>query len=206
VILPAVHTTRGHVGAALATVLVCAAMYFIPQHWRIGVPVELPLTALDRAIPFWPSSGVVYFAAFGFLLATFLLLRDRDEATRFLYASLLAQTVAMLCFLVWPVQYPRELYPLPADSSAIGSALVQYVRGTDAPVNCLPSLHVSTVVICALALRGRRWSGAALLAVAASTSSTLTFKQHYVVDAVAGAVLGIAAWWCCFQWKGLRLR
>jgi membrane-associated phospholipid phosphatase len=206
VILPAAHTIRGLVGAALATVLVCAVMYFIPQHWHIGVPVELPLTTLDRAFPFWPASGLVYFSAFGFLVATFLWLRDRDEATRFLYASLLAQAVAMLCFLCWPVQYPRELYPLPADSSAIGAALVHYVRSLDAPVNCLPSLHVSTATICALALRGRRWSGAALLAVATSTTSTLTFKQHYVVDVIGGAMLGIAAWWCCFQWKGLRLR
>jgi hypothetical protein len=206
VILPAIHTTRGHIAAALATLLACAAMYFIPQHWRVGVPVELPLTALDRAIPFWPASGLVYFATFGFLAATFLSLRDRQQATRFLYASLFAQAVAMLCFLFWPVRYPRELYPLPADSSAIGVALVHYVRSVDAPLNCLPSLHVSTATLCGLALRGRRWSGAALLAVTASTFSTLTFKQHYVADAISGAALGIAAWWLCFEWKGLRLR
>lgn len=205
-ILPAIHTTRGHVLATAATVLACAAMYFIPQHWHIGVPRELPLTALDRAIPFWPASGLVYFAAFGFLLATFLLLRSREEATRFLYASLLAQALAMLCFLCWPVTYPRALHPLPPDSSAIGAALVHFVRGMDAPLNCLPSLHVSTATLCALALRGRRWPGAAWLAVAISTASTLTFKQHYVVDAVCGAALGIAVWWLCFEWKGLRLR
>ena len=78
--------------AAVATVLVCAAMYFIPQHWHFAQPVELPLTALDRAIPFWPASGLVYFGAFVFLLAAFLALRDREQATRFLYASLLAQS------------------------------------------------------------------------------------------------------------------
>jgi hypothetical protein len=206
VILPAIHTARGHAGATAATVLACAVMYFIPQHWRLGVPVQLPLTALDRAVPFWPASGVVYFAAFGFLVATFLALRGREQATRFLYASLLAQAVAMLCFLCWPVRYPRELYPLPADSGAIGAALVHFVRHMDAPLNCLPSLHVCTATICALAWRGRRWSGVALLAAGVSAASTLTFKQHYVVDAVCGAALGIAAWWICFAWKGLRLR
>jgi membrane-associated phospholipid phosphatase len=206
VILPSIHTTRGHVVAASGTVLLCAAMYFVPQHWGAGMPTELSLTALDRAVPFWPASGLVYFAAFGFLVATFLLLRDRGQVTRFLYASMLAQALAMLCFLIWPVRYPRELYPLPPGTSAIGVALVQYVRAMDAPVNCLPSLHVSTAMICALALRGRRWSGAAWIAVAASAISTLTFKQHYVVDVACGAVLGAGVWWLCFEWQGLRLR
>jgi hypothetical protein len=204
--LPAIHTTQGHCGAAAATVLACAAMYFVPQHWRFGMPLELPMTALDLAVPFWPASGLVYFGAFGFLLATFLLLRSREEATRFLYANLLAQALAMLCFLYWPVRFPRELYPLPADSSIIGAALVHFVRGVDAPLNCLPSLHVSTATLCALTLRGRRWSGAAWLVMAASAASTLTFKQHYLLDALCGAALGTAAWWCCFRWRGLRLR
>jgi membrane-associated phospholipid phosphatase len=42
--------------------------------------------------------------------------------------------------------------------------------------------------------------------MAASAASTLTFKQHYFVDVVGGAALGVAAWWLCFRWKGLRLR
>jgi membrane-associated phospholipid phosphatase len=181
-------------------------MYELPQRWHLGHPVELRLTALDRAVPFLPASGLAYFGAFIFVLATFLALRDRVEATRFLYASLLAQGVGMLCFLLWPVQYPRELYPLPANSSALGAALVAYVRGSDAPLNCLPSLHVSTAVICALSLRGHRWFPAAVLAAVASAASTLTFKQHYLVDAIAGAALGFAAWWTCFRSKALRLR
>lgn len=204
--LPAIRSARGRVLAAVTTALLCAALYFIPQHWQFIPPITLPLTELDRAIPFWPDSGLVYFGAFLFLLASFLALRDRELATRFLYASLLAQVVGMLCFLWWPIQYPRELYPLPPGADALGAALVDYVRATDAPVNCLPSLHVCTVTICVLALRRSRWFGLALLAGLPLAASTLTFKQHYVVDALSGAVLGCAAWWICFAWKGLRLR
>ncbi|HTQ35916.1 MAG TPA: phosphatase PAP2 family protein [Steroidobacteraceae bacterium] len=204
--LPAIHTTGGHVVAAVATVLVCAAMYFIPQHWRLALPVELPLTAVDRTVPFWPATGLIYFGAFVFLVATFLALPGRGQATRFLYASLLAQAVGMACFLLWPTQYPRHLYPLPASTGALGAALVHYVRATDAPVNCLPSLHVSTVTLCALALRGTRWSGIALVAALVFAASTLTFKQHYFVDVLAGAALGYLAWWICFVWRGFTLR
>jgi membrane-associated phospholipid phosphatase len=180
-------------------------MYFIPQHWRFAAAVELPLTALDRAIPFWPASGVVYFGAFVFLAAAFLALRDRGQATRFLYASLLAQSIGMVVFLFWPTAYPREVFPLPASAGALGAALVHYVRATDAPVNCLPSLHVCTATLCALALRGSRGFSAGLCIAVLCAASTLTFKQHYVVDVISGALLGIAAWWVCFRWRGLQV-
>ncbi len=101
----------------------------------------------------------------------------------------------MLCFLLWPTEYPRELYPLPGTTSALGAALVHFVRSTDAPVNCLPSLHVCTVTLCVLALRGSRWFRPAAVAALPLAASTLTFKQHYVVDAVTGAALGCVAWW-----------
>ena len=83
---------------------------------------------------------------------------------------------------------------------------MHYVRATDAPVNCLPSLHVCTATLCALAMRGSRWFGAAQCIACLCAASTLTFKQHYAVDVITGAALGAAAWWLCFRWRGLQLR
>ncbi len=203
--LPVIRSTRGHFIAALLAIAVCAPMYFLPQRWHVGTPSELPLTALDRAIPFWPASGVVYFGAFLFLIATFLSLRDREQATRFLYANVLAQIIGMLIFVFWPTQYPREAFPLPDTASALGAALVNYVRATDAPVNCLPSLHVSTATLCVLTLAGSRWFRMALVIGPLLALSTMTFKQHYAADVLAGAALGAFAWWVCFRWRKLPL-
>ncbi len=134
-ILPGVRTSRGLAAAATATVLVCAAMYFLPQHWALAAPAQLPLTALDRAIPYWPASGLAYFGIFPLLLATFLALREPEAATRFLYACLLAQLVGMACFLLWPIVYPREQFPVPPGTSPLGTALARFCRSTDEPVN-----------------------------------------------------------------------
>ena len=202
-VLPAIPNRRAHVLAAALTVLLCAAMYALPQHWQPRTATLLPLTALDRAIPFWPASGLVYYMVFPFLLAAFLLQPDRARATRFLAASLLAQLIAMACFLLWPTTYPRALYDVPPGTGALGGALVQFVRAVDAPVNCLPSLHVSTVAICVASLHGSRWFRTALPVGVALALSTLTFKQHYVADALAGLALGLAAWWICFRWRRL---
>jgi membrane-associated phospholipid phosphatase len=190
---PAISSVRGKYVAAAVTALISALMYFVPQHVRLTDPVYLPMTALEKAIPFWPASGVVYFAVFPLLLGTFLLLRDLGQATRFLYACLFAQTVGMICFLLWPTAYPRELFALPQSTSALGAALVTFCRSMDTPANCLPSLHVSTVVLCVGALRTRRLFVPAVLISIPLALSTLTFKQHYVADVIAGLVLGLLA-------------
>jgi membrane-associated phospholipid phosphatase len=192
--LPVPASGRALAAAALATVLLCAAMYFVPQHWPLREVAFLPLTTLDRAVPFWPLSGLVYFSIFPLLLATFVSLRDRERAARFLYASLLAQAIGMLCFLLWPTAFPRGQFPVPVDTGALGVALVRFCRTVDAPVNCLPSLHVSTITLCVAALRGTRWFPPALLAGMVLATSTLTFKQHYVLDVLAGFALGASSW------------
>jgi hypothetical protein len=208
--LPAFRTLPALALAAVATVLLCALLYYLPQHWHRGTPVLLPLTIVDRVVPFWPWSGLVYFAAFGFLAGTFLALRDLDAASRFLYANLLAQVIAALVFVLWPTAYPRADFPLPADTRSLGAALVAFCRSADLPVNCLPSLHVSTVVICLATQRhcipaARRIYPLLLAMGLLLVASTLTFKQHYLLDGVAGVVLGLCSWWVCFRWRGFAL-
>jgi membrane-associated phospholipid phosphatase len=151
------------------------------------------MTTLDLRIPFWPESGLLYFAVFPLLLLTYIAISDLTRATRFLYACLLAQTIGMTVFLLWPVQYPRALFPLPSSASALGAALVNYCRSADAPVNCLPSLHVSTIVLCVGALKGSRFFIPSILLGVPLAASTLSFKQHYFADVIAGLLLGVFA-------------
>jgi membrane-associated phospholipid phosphatase len=44
------------------------------------------------------------------------------------------------------------------------------------------------------ALRGTRWFRPALLAGMLLAASTLTFKQHYAIDVLAGFALGASSW------------
>jgi len=210
--LPEFHSLPRLALAAAFTVLACSLMYYLPQHWHVGSPSLLPFTLVDEALPFWPLSGLVYFAMFAFLAGTFVSLHSFDGATRFLYATLLAQAIGMAVFMLWPTVYPREAFALPVDAGPLATALVKFCREADQPVNCFPSLHVSTVAICLATLwhRSSAASGAVprllgLLAGLAMIVSTLTFKQHYLLDVVAGAVLGCVSWWLCFRWRGLLL-
>ena len=97
------------------------------------------------------------------------------------------------------------------NDEVINELTVAFCRNADLPVNCLPSLHVSTVVLC-LATQWHRTPGGqravplGLPASLAMIASTLTFKQHYLVDVLAGAALGFASWWLCFRWRRFTLR
>jgi membrane-associated phospholipid phosphatase len=198
--LPSLHTVQGKyvVGAQIAGL--SATLYLVPNHWHEWPATYLPMTALDKAIPFWPQTGWVYAATYGLLLITFILVRDLSQASRFLYACLFAQVLAAACFVLCPTVYPRELYP------TAGIAISDFWRGVDAPTNCLPSLHVSNVVLCVGAWPpGRRRAAAALVGIPCALS-TLTFKQHYVADVIAGLALGLVAWFVFFRWNRISLR
>lgn len=202
--LPTYRTLPALALAAISTVLLCGLLYYLPQRWHVGSPRLLPFTWVDSVVPFWPLSGLVYFSLFPFLVGTFLSLRSHEQASRFLHANLLAQILGCLVFVLWPTSFPREAFPLPAYSGSLAAALVAFCRDADLPLNCLPSLHVSTATICLATLRdSKRWSRHGfvliLLAGLAMIASTMTFKQHYLLDVIAGAALGYASWWLCFR-------
>jgi len=176
----------------------------VPNRWQIVPPSHLPLTWLDNVIPFWPVSGLAYGAIYPFLLGTFIAIRDLTVASRFVYACLFTQIAAAACFVVWPTVYPRELYPVPTGAGHLSMAIVQMLRAMDTPANCLPSLHVSTAVLCAVALRAGQRSTWGILCALPLALSTLTFKQHYVIDVLAGLALGLLAYFLFFRWRGFR--
>lgn len=64
--------------------------------------------------------------------------------------------------------------------------------GQDKPGNTFPSLHVATTVLGALRLRHRRGGALWLLWAALISVSTLTVKQHFLVDVLGGLAVAFA--------------
>ena len=97
--------------------------------------------------------------------------------------------VGAICHLTIGAEYPRPvLRPPYADLSATFMAWVQSV---DAPGNVFPSLHVAhTTMLSILLIRDRPVLGRVALVMATLLAlSTLTTKQHFIADVVAGYVL-----------------
>jgi membrane-associated phospholipid phosphatase len=176
----------------MASFALVGALYLLSSQFHVGKAVRLRWLALDEAVPFLPWTVWIYLSAFVYLPVALHLNRSTLNLNRRLYAFVALGVVSAAIFFLVPSVYPRELYPLPEGVDAASRWLMETVRAVDRPDNCAPSLHVSLATLVALGfLDDRRevfpwiaaWAGLQSL-------STLTTKQHHVLDVVSGLVFG----------------
>lgn len=186
---------------ALWIVGLCVIVFFygLGKLELVREPAELPLTALDHAIPFVPWTVWLYGTITWASLAAWLTLPHRAAAARLMAAITVASAACALVFVVWPTTFPRGLYPLPEGLDARTLAELTELRDDDSPSNCFPSLHVALAWGIALTwasyLRPRWLSPLPVLWALVVSVTTVTTKQHYVVDVPAGMLVGGLAFW-----------
>lgn len=166
-------------------------------------PIVMPLVALDHMIPFQPAALFVYLSLWIYVgIAPGLQLTLLEFVVYGVWAALLC-VAGLSLFYFWPTSVP----PMAIDAGGFpGFALLQ---GVDAAGNACPSMHVAIAIFSAIwidrllmesraPIAFRIVNGAWFVAI---TWSTLAIKQHVVLDALAGAALGLL-----FAIVSLRLR
>ena len=184
--------------ARFALVIALAAInsvgYLVANEYPIFVRHYLPLTSMDRSIPFlvwtvWPYALL--------LLADIVipfLLRNRALFDRMLLAYGIAIGTNFLVWSLFPTAIARPDLP---SGDGLSDAAYRLLVAIDGPGNCFPSGHITIPVVGVWAL-GREWPRHRVtfgLVLALFSFSILTTKQHYVVDLLGGcatAMLGIA--------------
>ena len=157
-------------------------------------PVVMPLLALDRMIPFQPAALVAYLSLWLYVgFAPGLQLTLAELVAYGAWIGLLCISGLALFYF-----FPTAIPAIPVDAGGFpGFALLQ---GVDAAGNACPSMHVAVAIFSAIwidaLLRESRAPAALRLLNAgwfiAIAWSTLAIKQHVVLDALAGALLGTA--------------
>lgn len=154
----------------------------------------MPLTGLDRWIPFQPAAVLAYLSLWLYVgIAPGLMLRLRELLSYGCWAAALCLT-GLACFWLWPTAVPHLVLPA---TDFPGFATMQ---GVDAAGNACPSMHVAIAIFSAAWIESllrltkspaslRLLNAGWFLAIA---WSTLAVKQHVVLDVAAGALLGIA--------------
>jgi membrane-associated phospholipid phosphatase len=172
-------------------------IYVGSNHYHFSSPIYLPYTHWDYLVPFLPQTIWIYMSEYFFFLVTYVALRREENVNRFFFSFLFQQTVAVLVFLAWPTTFPRSLFPLnPEMMDHFTFGLFAYLRSVDTPASCCPSLHVSSIFLCMLVfldekqarLRAVLWVWGAMI-----IATTVTTKQHYVIDVVVGLMLGLTS-------------
>ena len=147
---------------------------------------ELPI---DRAIPFVPFFVLFYILAYlqWGLCYFFTLRRNRRLCAETFSVNLIAKTVCLVCFLVFPTAIVRP----EVTGGGVWNTLVRWIYASDLPDNLFPSIHCieSWLAFRALLkaeeipLPVRIANGVLTLFVCAST---VLVKQHYLPDIFAG--------------------
>jgi len=192
-------TPRNRLWFAAAVALWVTLVYGLVGQWSLHLsPRTLPLSRIDRWVPFWPDSFWVYASIYLVYALSCILQRELKTFRVFLYAYSLAYVGSALFFLAYPTTFPRQLFPVTvSDTASLGAQGLSWFRTFDHPTNCLPSMHVASVTMAALPFYGQKRKTFVAFAVwgTAIAVSTLTTKQHYVIDVVAGSLYG----WVCYR-------
>ena len=170
--------------AAFGGMAVGLALFVIIE--RLVVPRYVLATAADAAIPFLPLTWPVYMLFFPLVIALSALACEREFA-RFQVAVALAFLLSFVCFALFPEAIPRP------DAASIANPFLRQRLARlwmmDLPSNGCPSLHVSiTCLACRMVWPTRyRWPAAATGMLVCL--STLTLKQHTLVDVGGGLLM-----------------
>ena len=168
--------------------------YYLTNHYPQFQQHYLPLTFVDRNAPFVPYSVFIYISEYFYFAVVFILLKNYDNLNRYLYSFFVLQIVSCSIFFVYPTTYPRESFPIPTDLPQFVQATWAWLRTVDAPGNCFPSLHVSSVYLSAFVFwtDGQKKTFWVFVAWATAIAvSTLTTKQHYLADIASGLSLAV---------------
>lgn len=166
-------------------------LYFASNRQTLWPAHLLTLSIVDRRVPFLPWTGWIYASVFVLPLLPCVLAEGREEVGKLVRAFLGMTTFCSAVFFIFPTVYPRP--PMP---DAAGGFALAVVRSLDTARNCLPSQHVAAAFLSAFFVRrhGRPLGNAALALAAAIAVSTLTTKQHYLWDVLAGFAVACAAY------------
>ena len=185
--LPAIGPEKKWAVAAASYVAFCL-FYTLTGNLHLRSPVELAPSALDQQIPSLAWTVWIYHSQFFLLTLAVAVLKKTGPISRTLYAMGLASMVSFLTFALYPTVIPRA----GATGAGLTAAAFALLYGLDSASNCLPSLHVSLAWLAAAGVLAERRRVGAVFCLWAGliTWSTMTTKQHYLVDVVAG--LGLA--------------
>lgn len=157
-------------------------------------PLPEVVFAWEYHLPFWAWTIVPYWSLNLFYACSVFVCKDRAELHGLIRQLLVAQAIAITCFIVLPLQFSWAKPP----AAGISGALFHALAGFDQPYNQAPSLHIILVMIIGhfyyqrLAKTTRAlwlvWLGVIALSV-------LTTYQHHFIDIPTGMMVGALILW-----------
>lgn len=155
-------------------------------------------STLDGLIPFWPPFCFIYLGCYLFWAVNYILIakQEKEEVSQFFSADFLSRIVCLACFLLFPTTNTRPY----VEPVGFWNQVMLFVYSVDAADNLFPSIHCLVSWLCYAGVRGKRsvpvWYQRASCVMAVLVCvSTVTTKQHVLVDVAGGVLLAEACLW-----------
>lgn len=185
-------------GFLVALGLLVSVPYFTIQHHAIFSAHVVPLTALDRIVPFFQPATYVYVSLYTLLALPLLLARHERNLRQTALGFAWIACVSNVLYLMWPTAIPFAM-----SSGQATDALLRLVRAADTNLNACPSLHASLAIYCALCcarlLKSRSQRAGIWTWTFLVLAATLLTKRHVVIDLLSGGALGLVAYAALFK-------
>jgi len=166
--------------------------YFYVQRYPLFAPIVMPMTSLDRLIPFQPLALAAYVSLWIYVGAGPGLQATRREM------AIYALWMAALCVTGLAIFYLLPTQMADVNVGAADSVFFRTLQNVDAAGNACPSMHVAVAVFTVIrvddvlrVVRSPLFLRLVNIGVCMLICySTLAIKQHVVLDVLAGALLG----------------
>lgn len=159
------------------------------RHWDIALPIDYTFKPV-------PWTMIIYFGCFIFWFFSYFAIamqEDRREAERFFAMVHFAKIVCFLIFVLFPTTANLRV-EIPGDGW--WDRVLRFCYRADNPAsNYFPSMHCMAAWFCFIGVRGKKQFHIAfristfLMAIAVFIS-TITTRQHVLVDIPGGIVIG----------------
>ena len=171
-------------------ILAFMVFYMIPNHVHLFTPSYLPMFGFEKTIPFMGWTVWVYISDYIYIAAAFVLFSDKDNMNKIYYSQLLLLFVSMIIFFVLPTTYPR---PTAVEYSGFTGMILNLLHSSDTPGNACPSIHVAMTFLAGYGFlkEKKHLFGLFMIWAVLISLSTITVKQHYVLDVLGGFLMSV---------------
>lgn len=154
----------------------------------------------EHNLPFWAWTIVPYWSLNILYGLGFFLCHNRAEQNRYLAQLIAAQSIAIICFILFPLHISWQKPPTDGLTGQLFASLATF----DQPYNQAPSLHIILTIVVGYfywrrlgSLKKHRTTirGAWLIWCALIALSVLTTYQHHFIDIPTGALVGLLIVW-----------
>ncbi|QBQ63725.1 phosphatase PAP2 family protein [Actinobacillus indolicus] len=186
---------RHRLGYLLAVGMLFYASYGL-SNWFTAQRADVPEIAYEweQHIPFLAWTIVPYWSLNVMYSLAFFFARSRQELHRYITHLVVAQVIAVSCFLLFPLQFSWTK----PETTGISGYLFASLATFDQPYNQAPSLHIILTVIVGMfywRYLPRTWRIPLLLWLGLIAVSILTTYQHHFIDLPTGALVGWLVVW-----------